>query len=90
MSNFSSNSPGALRKDVKPQQKLASFFIKPGIRSQSEPGGPGSIRRVTNQPRPDLMPQGRALNVGIKGKPPVPSSKFDIAKLAANENDERY
>jgi hypothetical protein len=46
MSNFNSNSPG-IRKDImKPTTKLASFFVKSGVRSQSEPGGPTSIRKV--------------------------------------------
>lgn len=31
---------------MKPAAKLASFFVKPGVRSQSEPGGPSSIRKV--------------------------------------------
>lgn len=38
------------------------------------------------------MPQGKAINVGVKGKaqPTTGSVKYDIAKLAANETDERY
>ena len=71
--------------------KLSSFITKTGARSQSEPGGPGSIRKNTGQPKPfDLMPQGKALNVGVKGKTPFTGNKYDIAKLAANESDERY
>ena len=45
MSNFNSNSPGIRKDALKPPTKLASFFVKPGVRSQSEPGGPASIRK---------------------------------------------
>ena len=91
MSNFNSNNPGTFRKDTKPTPKLGSFFGKAGGKTQTEYGGPGSIRKPNGQPKaPDLMPQGKALSVGTKGKPPVVGNKFDIAKLAANENDERY
>ena len=46
MSNFNSNSPGIRKESYKPYTKLTSFFVKPGARSQSEPGGPSSIRKV--------------------------------------------
>lgn len=56
---------------MKPTGRLASLFGKSGSRSQSEPNGPSSIRRVPNPNRvPELMPQGKALHL-VKGKPPV-------------------
>ncbi|OMJ83705.1 hypothetical protein SteCoe_14384 [Stentor coeruleus] len=75
---------------MKPAAKLASFFVKPGVRSQSEPGGPSSIRKVQNQ-APDLMPQGKSLNIGVKKLPIAPGAiKYDPSKISTNETDERY
>lgn len=46
MSNFNSNVHGIRKEVAKPVAKLASFFAKPALRSQSEPNGPSSIRKV--------------------------------------------
>ena len=95
MSKYSSNSPGIHKDNLKPPAKLASFFVKPGIRSQSEPGGPSSIRKryqINSQVNvPDLMPQGKSLNIGVKKMPIAPSmGKYEPNKAVSNETDERY
>lgn len=95
MSNFNSYSPGVRKDAVKPTGKLVSFFVQPGPRSQSESGGTTSIRKgvaTSNQGQVnELMPQGKSLNIAVKKIPVVqPANKYEPAKLASNENDERY
>ncbi len=91
----------AARREAKPRLILSNS--RANSRSQSEPGilVPGRRYLPLSGPQPpmkppDLMPQGRAMNVGGKAKPPQPITKQpDIASkthtgLLANEEDERY
>jgi leucine-rich repeat-containing protein 49 len=96
------NSSPAGRRDPKPAGRLAALFIShSNSRSQSEPGilGPAgrrySLIRVQPAKPPDLMPQGKALNLGKSKPPPSAQKPPDIARkshagLIASEEDERY
>lgn len=91
----------AARREAKPRLILNNPRSK--SRSQSEPGifVPGRRYSLSSVPPvpvkpPDLMPQGKAINVGGKPRPPQAATKQpDIAskahlELLANEEDERY
>ena len=91
----------AARREAKPRLILNN--PRSNSRSQSEPGilVPGRRYLPLSGPPipmkpPDLMPQGKAINVGGKPRPPAAgTSKPDIAskvhtELLANEEDERY
>mmetsp|Transcript_15959 Transcript_15959/g.2645 ORF Transcript_15959/g.2645 Transcript_15959/m.2645 type:complete len:147 (-) Transcript_15959:1461-1901(-) len=76
---------------MKAAGRLATLFGKNGNRATSEHNGTSTIRRAPNPNRaPELMPQGKALNL-VKGKIPASNNvNSEINRLAANETDERY